>query len=137
MRGKICPFGNIQYFFNLFVTCVRLLDNPWDQATQGGHPRNETSAAIADARRMTEILKEINADGVFGDGNGGGNSVMSRFFQGGLATQHPAALQAESGGSPTSMMNYTTMGWGCEQQLRIWCICGAVRAVARPMSDLS
>ena len=69
-------------------------------------------AAIADAHRMTALLKETNADGVFGDGNGGGNNVMSRFFQGGLHAAHPAALQAESGGSPNSMMNYTTMGWG-------------------------
>ena len=60
---------------------------------------------------MTDILKEINADGVFGDGNGGGNGVMSRFYQGGIDANHPAALQAESGGSQDSMMNYTTMGW--------------------------
>ena len=61
---------------------------------------------------MTAILTETNADGVFGDGNGGSNGVMSRFFQGGVEAKHPAALQAESGGSPNGMMNYTTMGWG-------------------------
>jgi|EP01046_Picozoa_sp_COSAG06_P051698 hypothetical protein len=73
------------------------VDNPWDQATKGGLPRNETAAAITDAHRMTAILKETNADGVFGDGNGGGNGVMSRFYQGGIDAKHPAALQAESG----------------------------------------
>ena len=66
---------------------------------------------------MTAILKETNADGVFGDGDGGGNGVMSRFFRNGVAAQHPAALQSEGGGSPDSMMNFTTMGWGYWQYL--------------------
>ena len=66
---------------------------------------------------MTAILEETNADGVFGDGNGGGNGVMSRFFRNGVAAQHPAALQSEGGGSPDSMMNFTTMGWGYWQYL--------------------
>ena len=100
-----------------FVTAVAVADNPWDQATKGGFPTNETAAAIADARRMTAILEETNADGVFGDGNGGGNGVMSRFFRNGVAAQHPAALQSEGGGSPDSMMNFTTMGWGYWQCL--------------------
>ena len=109
-------------FRAFFVTAVAVADNPWDQATKGGFPTNETAAAIADARRMTAILEETNAVGVFGDGNGGGNGVMSRFFRNGVAAQHPAALQSEGGGSPDSMMNFTTVTPRCTRFLS-YCAC--------------
>ena len=61
---------------------------------------------------MSVMLKATTADGVFGDGNGGGNDVMRKFFDRTKALGHLIGLQAEGGGSPTSMMNFTTMGWG-------------------------
>lgn len=74
--------------------------NPWDQGT-----RDE---GTDDYVTLTELLKQVNADGFNGDTM---SYVSEEFWSQSLKNNHPVAIEPE-GGPQEATLNYTKMGWG-------------------------
>ena len=79
-----------------------------DQGTRGGS-LNPTIAGKDDALRLSELLKDTDGDGFFGDTIG--STGLQEFYDDSIAEGHPVAIQPEAGGSPGAL-NFSSMGWG-------------------------
>jgi formylglycine-generating enzyme required for sulfatase activity len=75
--------------------------NPWDRGTRPN--------GVPDGEAIAELMKAIDADGVFGDTMDG---MAQSFFQASDKAGHPLVFEPE--GTPISpeMMKYDTMNWG-------------------------
>lgn len=83
--------------------------NPWDRATRdkGGWPHPQSLAAL---------LKAVEADGMNGDTM---SSVPREFWEAGVASNWPFAVEPEHGGVPAASLRtgwetagWTPLGWG-------------------------
>jgi formylglycine-generating enzyme required for sulfatase activity len=75
--------------------------NPWDRGTR--------PEGVPDAEAIAELMKSIDADGVFGDTMDG---MAQSFFQASQKVGHPLVFEPEGFPSSAEMMKYNTMNWG-------------------------
>jgi hypothetical protein len=75
--------------------------NPWDRGTRPN--------GVPDGEAIAELMKAIDADGVFGDTMDG---MAQSFFQASDKAGHPLVFEPEGFPSSDEMLKYDTMNWG-------------------------
>jgi iron(II)-dependent oxidoreductase len=75
--------------------------NPWDRGTR--------PEGVIDEQAIAKLMKEIDADGVFGDTMDG---MAQSLFEASVKVGHPLVFEPEGFPSTAEQMKYNTMNWG-------------------------
>jgi len=75
--------------------------NPWDRGTR--------PEGLPDGEAIAELMKTVDADGIFGDTMDG---MAQSFFQASEKVGHPLVFEPEGFPSSAEMLKYNTMNWG-------------------------
>jgi iron(II)-dependent oxidoreductase len=75
--------------------------NPWDRSTR--------PEGVADEETIATLMKEVDADGVFGDTMDG---MAQTFYEASEKVGHPLVFEPEGFPSSAEQMKYNTMNWG-------------------------